>query len=187
MLRLLQKVVTCRRSLRGAEGLIQPRLRTLPMPLSPLGRTASSERGFQDGGSLTRKMSERASKLRATRDRSEATAAIAAGAQKDTYTFSTTLHGCLATPSCGLAVNADNVITAVLQDSPATARMHVHAHWLPPGLLAVRTPTAHGSSGMGRARTTPGPAGRCGVPHWALPLGGTLAHRTPTAGLVTSC
>ena len=82
-------------------------------------------------------MSERASKLRATRDRSEAIAAIAAGAQKDTYTFSTTLHGCLATPSCGLAVNADNVITAVLQDSPATARMHVHALGPPPGLLAV--------------------------------------------------
>ena len=175
MLRLLQKVVTCRRSLRGAEGLIQPRLRTLPMPLGPLGRTASSE-GFQDGGSLTRKMSERASKLRATRDRSAAIATIAAGAQKDTYTFSTTLHGCLATPSCGLAVNADNVITAVLQDSPATARMHVHALGPNTSLLAVRTPTAHGSSGMGRARTTPGPAERCGVPHWSLPLGGTLAQ-----------
>ena len=126
-----QKVVTCRtpEKFAGAEGLIQPRLRTLPMPLGPLGRTASSE-GFQDGGSLTRKMSERASKPRATRDRNAAIASIAAGAQKDTYTFSTTLHGCLATPSCGLAVNADNVITAVLEDSPATARMHVHAHWV---------------------------------------------------------
>ena len=130
MFRPLQRSLHAGEVCGGAEGLIQQGLRTLPMPLGPLGRTASSERGFQDGGSLTRKMSERASKLRATRDRSEAIAATAAGAQKDTYTFSTTLHGCLATPSCGLAVNADNVITAVLEDSPATARMHVHAHWV---------------------------------------------------------
>ena len=96
------------------------------MPLSPLGRTASSERGFQDGAS--RKLSERASKLRATRGGPYRASPNQAFARKDTYTFSTTLHGCLATPSCGLAVNADNVITAVLQDSPATARMHVHTH-----------------------------------------------------------
>ena len=90
-----------------------------------LGRTASSERGFQDGDSLTRKISERASKLKAMRGGPNR--ASSAGARtKDT--FSTTLRGCLTAQSCGFAVNADNVITAVRQDSPATARGCVNMH-----------------------------------------------------------
>tara|TARA_B100000767_G_C19254832_1_gene324737 strand:+ start:185 stop:448 length:264 start_codon:yes stop_codon:yes gene_type:complete len=77
-------------------------------------------------------MSERASKLKAMRGGPNR--ASPAGARRNKDTFSTTLHGCLAMQSCGFAVNDDNVITAVLQNSPATASGCVHMH----GTRAVR-------------------------------------------------
>ena len=105
------------------------------MPPSPLGRTSSSEPDFQEGVSLSRKMSERASKLKAMH-RGPNQRARPAGA-RTTDTFSTTLHGCLTTQSCGFAVNADNVMTAVRQNSPATACGLCSHAWH--GIRAVRT------------------------------------------------
>ena len=88
------------------------------------GRSTSSEAIKQDGDALTRKMAERLENRKAMRGLTASKrASPAAVPTKDNAvrTFSTLLHGCLTTQGLGFTVNADSVITAVLQNSPASA------------------------------------------------------------------
>ena len=91
-----------------------------------MGRTASSEAIKQDGDALTRKMAERSAKRKAVRGGPRASPSRARAKDNALMSISPTLHGCLTTQDIGFAVNADNVVTAVLQNSPASVHGYVH-------------------------------------------------------------
>ena len=77
----------------------------------------------KDGDALTRKMMARSEKRRNGRASSGSQrSGVESTPRKDQVRrFTTTLHDCLTTQDVGFAVNADNVVTSVLQNSPASA------------------------------------------------------------------
>ena len=78
-----------------------------------------------DGDALTRKMMERSSRRRGAREssskRSSAASTPRSPAKDEPIVIRTTLHDCRTTQDVGFSVNANNVVTGILPNSPASA------------------------------------------------------------------